>query len=494
MRVIIIGGGLGGLFTAALLAHNGVTVEVFERNAVIGGGLQTFVRHGLRCETGMHVLGGFQQGGTLHRICRYLGILDRLDIHALPSDGMAHVRGLDDGIDIKLPQGREAYTDALVQQFPSEADAIRRYVAAIYAIAHGVDLYNLRPDYSIMSIDRQASMPVGAFLDQFTHNASLQRVLACASLLYDAQGGQTPAYVHALISVLYINGSSMFGSSSQQLADVLAQSICRQGGTVHTGCPVTAIQVCDRQVSGIVTADGAGHHADAYVSSLHPLQTIRLCTEGAFPRIYVQRLQSIHNSTSAFKVYYEVQASRLAPVTSPVYLFDKTERLWHLSDDDDLWPQGVALFVTQPGLTQRGTYLLQAVTHLTFDAVRCWSDSYSGHRPQAYLDWKQAQTDRVTQFVARHYEGFTDAVVSSFAASPLTFRDWLDAPRGSIYGFCADADNVLVSHLPVRTKVHNLLLTGQSVNLHGICGVPLTAIQTAEAILGQNTILDNLPQ
>ena len=46
-----------------------------------------------------------------------------------------------------------------------------------------------------------------------------------------------------------------------------------------------------------------------------------------------------------------------------------------------------------------------------------------------------------------------------------------------------------LSQLPVATKVRNLLLTGQNINLHGICGVPLTAIETAEALAGRGVIV-----
>jgi hypothetical protein len=46
--------------------------------------------------------------------------------------------------------------------------------------------------------------------------------------------------------------------------------------------------------------------------------------------------------------------------------------------------------------------------------------------------------------------------------------------------------------VPVVTKIKNLLLTGQNNNLHGFCGVPLTAINTCEAILGVNHIVNRL--
>ena len=77
-EVIVIGGGLGGLFTAAILSHEGYVVTVLEKNATAGGGLQTFRRCGFTFETGMHTLGGFNEGGSLDKICRYLGIRDEL--------------------------------------------------------------------------------------------------------------------------------------------------------------------------------------------------------------------------------------------------------------------------------------------------------------------------------------------------------------------------------------------------------------------------------
>ena len=43
-----------------------------------------------------------------------------------------------------------------------------------------------------------------------------------------------------------------------------------------------------------------------------------------------------------------------------------------------------------------------------------------------------------------------------------------------------DCNNLAAPFVAVRTKVINLLLTGQCVNLHGILGVPITAISTCK--------------
>ena len=47
----------------------------------------------------------------------------------------------------------------------------------------------------------------------------------------------------------------------------------------------------------------------------------------------------------------------------------------------------------------------------------------------------------------------------------------------------------MLSQMSVFTKVKNLYLTGQNVNIHGFCGVSLTAIETAEALVGHNEIV-----
>ena len=68
--VIIIGAGLGGLFTGAILSKEGFQVTIVEKNTTIGGGLQTFQRFGEHFDTGMHVIGGMQPGGNIWKICR----------------------------------------------------------------------------------------------------------------------------------------------------------------------------------------------------------------------------------------------------------------------------------------------------------------------------------------------------------------------------------------------------------------------------------------
>ena len=133
--VIIIGGGLGGLFTGALLAKEGYQVTVLEKNAVIGGGLQTFSRAGITFETGMHILGGLRPGGAIHKICHYLGIDVQLQLRDVDHECIDSITYLSDGHTYRIPEGREAFTDYFIREFPHEAEGIRNYVASICALS-----------------------------------------------------------------------------------------------------------------------------------------------------------------------------------------------------------------------------------------------------------------------------------------------------------------------------------------------------------------------
>ena len=70
----IIGGGMSGLFTGALLAKNGYKVTVLEKNHIIGGGLQSFRRGEAVFNTGLQAFGGYEPGMLFYQMVRYIGI------------------------------------------------------------------------------------------------------------------------------------------------------------------------------------------------------------------------------------------------------------------------------------------------------------------------------------------------------------------------------------------------------------------------------------
>lgn len=74
MKTVVIGSGLSGLVSAALLANAGAEVEVFEQNNVIGGVTAPAQKNGYSWEQGPLLLGGFLPGENAYELLEELGI------------------------------------------------------------------------------------------------------------------------------------------------------------------------------------------------------------------------------------------------------------------------------------------------------------------------------------------------------------------------------------------------------------------------------------
>ena len=478
--VIIIGGGLGGLFTGALLAKEGYSVTVVEKNTTAGGGLQTFQRAGVSFDTGMHMLGGLRPGGSVRKICHYLGIDSRLELLPCDADCMDSIVMGEDTY--RVPEGREAFTEYFAQRFPDEADNVRRYVEALYQLADEVDFFYLRTGKDdLFSHSEKFLWSASDFIAYYIKDERLRDVLAYMNPMYGGVAGRTPAYIHALINVLYINGQDRFVGSSQQLADALVDVITQGGGQVVTGQRVTRLHIdSERRCTGVTTDKGASYSADCYISAIHPQQLITIADAGAFPKSYRQRVASIPNSYSAFSVYIKFRDGVFPYIN---HTYDPT---------DEAWPHGF-MYMTPPEHNQ-GPWATKMIINclMPFSAVRQWEHTTVGRRGEDYELWKQHHVDRIFSRMEQLYPGFGHAVENVWSSSPLTIRDYYGQPDGALYGIVKDCQNIMLSQLPIWTKVKNLLLTGQNVNLHGICGVPLTAVNTVEALIGQNKLVEKI--
>ena len=491
---IIIGGGIGGLFTGAFISKNGIKVTVLEKNGIIGGGLQCFRRKDKIFETGMHVMGGFEEGGSLSKICKYLGILDTLKIHHINSQCMDEIRYEKTQEVFKIPSGKEAFIEKMSEYFPHESEGIRKYVDEIYRLTEEVPLFYLKEEpQGIVIHSDEFIWPADKLISHFISDEKLQEILAYLNPLYGGVEGHTPAYIHALINVLYINGASRFIDGSQQLADALKCVINAHGGDVIPNCEVTRIEVTDKKVNFVETSKGEKFIGDWYISSIHPIEMIKMVPQGTFLKGFITRLNEIPNSYSAFSLFIDLKPHTLPYIDHTCYYMEDFGAMWTQDKfDGKNWPQGF-MYMTPPDSNQ-GEFATRLLVHciMSYEQVKKWENTTVGHRGKSYNEWKADCVNKILDKLGNVFPGFQKMIANVYAASPLTIRDYYHTKEGAIFGYRKDCENLIFSQLPVYTKVKNLLLTGQNINLHGICGVPLTAINTSEAILGTNTIVNQI--
>lgn len=491
---VIIGGGVGGLFTGAILSKEGVKVTLIEKNSTVGGGLQSFTRFGEVFDTGMHVIGGMQQGGNIRRICEYLGIMDRVKIRDVDSDMIDVLYFAEDKRWFRIAQGRDAFVESLVESFPDSGEELRRYVDVIYSIVDELDMFYLRPstDY-IQAHSDEFIMSADQLIAKYITDAHLRSVLAYMNPLYAGRKSITPAYIHALISVIYINGPSRFAGGSQLFANTLRDLIIENGGEVITGDGVVKVATHERMITGVTTKKGGEFSADYYISAIHPCSLLKLLDdESALPKAYRNRLNDIPNSYSAFTLNIKLKPNTFKYINHSCYYMKRYDQIWDFDRDDVPWPLGF-LYMTPPDIDQDEYSTKMIVTApMTWDRVKQWEDTRLGHRTEEYELWKEECTEKLIQCMEEIYPDFRAYVDKINTASPLTIRDYYAVKEGAMCGYSKDCNNIALSQVPIVTKIKNLLLTGQNCSVHGFCGVPLTAINTSEAILGRNYILNKL--
>lgn len=492
---VIIGGGLGGLFTGAILSKEGVSVTVIEKNATIGGGLQSFTRFGEVFDTGMHVISGMQKGGSIRRICEYLGIFDKVHVRDVDPETIDELYFAEDKKLYRIAQGKDGYIDALAEVFPDQRENMHQYVDAMFRIVQELDLFQLRPSSESSNLMHSEEFMISAkeFIARYITNERLRSIVAYINPLYGGRGDMTPAYIHCIVSTLYINGPSRFAGGSDLFANSLRDAIVEHGGQVIVGDGVEKVYSADKQITHVVTHKGKSYSADYYICAIHPCAFLSLLDDSTLlPKAYRNRLEEIPNSYSAFVANLKLKPGKVPYVNHTSYYMSRYDEIWNFGESDRPWPLGF-LYMTPPEIEQ-GEYSTKMIltAPMTWNHVKQWEDTRVGHRGESYETWKQQCTELLLDRMEEIYPNFRDCVEAINSASPLTIRDYYAAKEGTMCGYSKDYKNMVLSHLPVVTKAKNLLLTGQNNNLHGFCGVPLTAIQTSEVILGQNYVLNKI--
>lgn len=491
---VIIGGGLGGLFTGAILSKEGMKVTVIEKNATIGGGLQSFTRFGEVFDTGMHVIGGMQEDGNIRRLCRYLGISDRVHVENVNPMMIDSLYFAEDRKFYRIAQGRENFVEALAGSFPDQRQNLAAYTDALFRIVDSLDMFYLRPASDYLTVHSEDFlMAADSFIAKYIPDERLRSVLAYMNPLYGGRPGMTPAYIHALISVLYINGPSRFAGGSILFAEALRDVIVENGGEVISGDGVEHVSSADKLITGVTTRKGRKYTADYYISAIHPCTFISLLDDpSVLPKSYRTRLDMIPVSYSAFTLNLKLRPGTFRYMNWSGYYMSTYGDIWNFGRSDREWPLGF-LYMTPPEIGQ-GEYSTKMIitAPMTWDHVKPWENSHYGHRDAGYEEWKAVCAGKLLERMEELYPHFRDCVEAVNSASPLTIRDFYGIKEGAMCGYSKDCNNMALSQVPVVTKVKNLLLTGQNCNIHGFCGVPLTAINTCEAILGRNYVIESI--
>lgn len=472
--VLVIGGGMGGLFVGALLSEIGYKVTVVEKNHIIGGGLQSFRRGDAIFNTGLHNFGGWSDEWALSKILTYLDIKQHLHVMACDENAQEIVY-TSSGKCYHLPKGRENFEKYLSTIFVSEAQGIHKFIEAIHLIAYSFDHYMMRQSMPHPEVEQFNNLTAGQLIDLYIKDAELRELLCYLTPMCGQSINNIPVSVFSMLTVIYIAGEYRFVDNSLQLATALATKIELNGGLVLPDTEIKKIEVVESRVISATSSDGRSFKADKYISAIAPKELFSFTDAPIMRKVTRNRIDSFTAPVSAMSIFIELKENTFPFINSTILLpsIEQGDGIPHY------------ILLTTPPEVNQGPYAhtIEILSPVRYNLFKNWEDTICQHRGKDYEVLKEKICANTIEYISKYYPTLPQSIKKIYSATPLTIRDYYHNPWGAV--FCQQG-----LYLPLGTRTYNLFLTGQSVLYHGLCGVPLTAILTAQALSGKDLLTE----
>jgi hypothetical protein len=140
----------------------------------------------------------------------------------------------------------------------------------------------------------------------------------------------------------------------------------------------------------------------------------------------------------------------------------------------------------------RRSHKVVNVLEISFtEHVQQWIHGGAGEREASYLEYKERRVERIKERLFTAYPEYRGSYRVVKAASPLTYRDFLNSPDGSAYGIKQKiGQHNLFGRLPLR----NLYAAGQSAMLPGVIGAMAASVIVGRSFMGNDAYLRLLGQ
>ncbi len=490
-HAVIVGSGLGGLSTAVILAKNGYRVTVLEQHFQVGGCLQCFRRGGVKFETGMHFIGSAEEGQTVGRLMRYLEMDRDVRLSPLDADGYDVISLADKTY--RFAKGRDAFIRQMAEYFPHQRQELEHYFNLVEEIAHASSMHSLRhadkeavinPEYQLRSIND--------VLEEVIGDPMLRNVLVGNLPLYAAQLDKTPFAVHAFIMDFYNQSAFRIVGGSEEVAKSLVATIGRYGGQVRTRAKVVHIECDETHATHVVLENGECIPCDVVISDAHPMRTLEWLDTHLIRPAFRKRVNAIPQTVGGFSLYLKFKHGAIPYMNHNFYHYNGSSP-WGCEDyTPETWPKGYLYMhlchEPHPVWAQSGVVL----SYINYDDFQPWASTTVGHRGEDYEQFKHRLAERLLDNLERSFPGIRDAIEAYYTATPLTYRDYTGAERGGMYGIAKDVSMSAAYRVSQRTKVPNVLQTGQNINSHGMLGVLVGTMVTCSELVPIETIFNQI--
>jgi C-3',4' desaturase CrtD len=440
-RVVIIGAGIGGLTTAAVLARAGLDVTVLEAQVYPGGCAATYFHQGYRFDAGATLAGGFYPGGPMDLVARETNIF-AWPVRPAPVAMQVH---LPEGIQITRRSGDGCHDEDL-KHFgtiaPDFFEWQERTANALWRLALRLPPWPPQSPGELLttaatglsSVLNDGGAPLTLALDAFRpvavhlKNASESlRLFVDGQLLISAQA--TSAHTNALYGAAALDlprrGVVHLSGGMGAIAETLVEAVRHNGGQVLYRHEVSAIFSKKGSPATVETKRGETFAADLIIANLTPWNMTELL-KGELPRSLRRLPERPSDGWGAFVVYIGLDSAAL-PSGYPLH---------HQVILGRPLGEGNSVFasLSPEWDSSRAPVGQRALTLSTHTTLEGWWDLYEHDRP-AYEARKAEMAAKMLSAAEIALPGLKAAARLVIPGTPVTFQRFMRRKWGWVGGF-----------------------------------------------------------
>ena len=505
--VLVIGSGMGGLTTAALLSDLGQKVCVLEQHYTAGGYTHSYEREGYEWDVGVHYIGDVGKPTRTRRMFDYL------------SDGALKWAPMAPEYDrffvgdktYCAVAGKAAFRDNLIRQFPDEQVAIDRYLALLKQASGAT--YQATMTRVLKPWQRQLAGPLIKWrtpdllyrstyevLRELTDNQDLIATLCGQWGDMGLPPKRSAFMAHAMIARHYMYGGFYPVGGSWQIAKTIIPKIQAAGGEVFTYARVARIDVEDGRVSGVTMKDGHRIRASQVVSSAGVVNTFEhlLAPDVVTAGGYAEKLTRVTPSFAHLGVYIGLQQSAEALDLPKTNFWIYPHNDYDAAVDAFVRDKGAPFPVVyisfpsakDPDYERRhpGTATIEVVAPAPYEWFARWEDTIWGKRGDDYEAFKAELGERLMRHVYDKLPQLNHQVDYYEVSTPLSTNWFAGYRHGELYGLDHTPERLQQDWLGPRTRIKGLWLTGQDTLTCGVTGAMMAGMLTTTAMVGMRRI------
>jgi all-trans-retinol 13,14-reductase len=500
---IVIGSGMGGLTTAAILSDLGRKVCVLEQHYTAGGFTHSYERAGYEWDVGVHYIG---EVGAATRTRKMFDYLSNGQLEWAPMADEYDRFYVGDKV-FNAVAGKDEFRNNLIRQFPNETQAIDQYMRLLDRTGDALSAFGMGRGMS--KLQRFAMKPWtawklrGAFrritYDVLSDLTDDQDLIATLCGQWGDMGmppRRSPFMAHAMIARHYLYGGYYPVGGSWRMAETIIPKIQAAGGEVFTYAKVEQILVENGRVAGVEMKDGHRIRCDCIISSAGVDNTFNhlLPEDVAIKSGYRQRLTSVTPSMAHLGVYIGLKgtAEELGlPKTNfwiyPGNNYDKAVDAF-MDNPDAPFPVVYISFPSakDPDYENRhpGTATIEIVAPAPYERFEKWREETWGKRGDDYEALKEALGSRLMETLYDKLPHLRGKVDYYEVSTPLSTNWFGGYQRGELYGLEHSQQRLKQDWLRPKTTIPGLWLTGQDVLTAGVTGAMMAGLITTMSMVG----------